>query len=120
MARATMTADPLRPFVFRQKGHIVTAYGDGACIHVKAAGDGVEQGGLACAVGTDHRDKFSLVQMERQVRDGLFLIDGAGIEGLGDALNVQHVSSLPFQRPASAAGRPPTFGCWELQWPEPR
>ena len=112
--------DAAAPLVLRQKGDVRAAQGNAAGIHIKAAADGVEQGGLSRAVGADDRDELPLFQMEGQVRDGLFLVDGAGVEGLGNMLNVQHVSFLPFRRPASASGKPPTAGCWGRRWPGPR
>ena len=69
--------------------------------HAERAGDGVEGGGFAGAVGTDQRHEFALGKLEADAFDGL---DGA----VGDL----HVAQLEDGRVAH--GVAPALG---LAWP---
>ena len=59
------------------------------------ARDGVEHGGLSRAVSADDGDEITGIQMERELVQRAFLVDGAGVEGLADLEQVKHGSSPP-------------------------
>ena len=108
--------------VLRLEGDVLPRQGDGALIHIEAPGDGVEQGALARAVGAHDGDEVPGLQVEGQAAEGLLLIDRAGVEGLGDMFQLQHVTFLPsplWRRPC-AAGRRPTAGPPGPRWPRRR
>ena len=90
------TADDLRPPIFRQERHILSVQQDLAAVRQKAAADGAEQRGFSRAVCADDRDKISVRHAERQLVQGALLVDRSGIEGLGDVLQLQHVSQPAF------------------------
>ena len=87
-------ADELGPLVLGQAGHILPVDGDGAAIHRIDAGHQVEQGGLARAVAADHRHEVPVVEGEGHAVHGPLLVDGAGVEGLVDFLDLKHGSAL--------------------------
>ena len=89
------TADELAALVVRQIGDVAAVQGDGTAVHHEGTGDGIEQCGLACTVGTENGDEIPLVQMQVQIGQGLLFVDGAGIEGLGDVMDFQHLTYLP-------------------------
>ena len=103
-------ADEGRPPVLRQVGDIGAADGDGALVHRPGAGHGVEHGALSGAVAADDGAEVPLVQGEAHPPQGLLLVDGPGVEGLPDLLNLKHLRRLPSSRalrnsgPSSRAG----------------
>ena len=58
-------------------GNIFAAELDAACAGAQQAGDGLQGGGLAGAVGTDQSDHLALIHMEGNAFDG---VDGAVID----------------------------------------
>ena len=103
------------------KGNVLAIQQNTALVHIKATCDGVEKRGLARAVRADNGDEITLVQMERQIGNGALFVHRSDVEGLGDVLNVQHISCPPSLLPRPCgAGTPPTFGCSARRWPAPR
>ena len=77
-------ADVLRAAVLRHGSHVHTVEDDAAGVHRPDARDGVEHGGFAGAVAADDGHEIARLQMQGQSVERPFLIDGAGVEGLGD------------------------------------
>ena len=113
--------DAAGALVLGHEGDVLARERNAALVGIKAARDGVEERRLACAVRADDGDEVALVQMQGKGRKRLFLIHRAGVEGLGEILNVQHLTCPPyFWRPFCASGTPPTSGCSARRWPAPR
>ena len=91
-------ADNLGPAELREEGNIAAGEEDASGIGIEAAGNRVKKGGLPGAVGADDRDEVARVEMEREVANGTLLVHGAGVEGLRDMGDGQHVSAPPFRR----------------------
>ena len=91
-------ADVLGPLVLAQAGDVGAIDHDLALVHRPDAGHRVQHGGFARAVAPDDGDEIALVQMERQSVQGRLFVDGAGVEGLGNVLNVKH-GAVPPSRP---------------------
>ena len=117
-------ADLAAALVGGQIGDVLPVQGDGALVHIEVPGDGVEQGGFARPVGAHDGDEIPRRQLERQAAQGLLLVDGPGVEGLGNVLDYQHIHvthlSFPPARGASASGTRPTGALPERRWPPPR
>ena len=113
--------DDTAAVVLTCKGNVLAIQQDASLVHIKAARDGVEERGLARAVRADNGDEIALVEMERQIGNGALFVHRSNVEGLGDVLNVQHISCPPSLLPRPCgAGTPPTFGCSARRWPAPR
>ena len=76
--------DELTALVVRQAGDVLPVQLDGATIHRKGSGDGVEEGGLARAVGAENGDEIALRKVQAQVGQSLLFVDGARVEGFGN------------------------------------
>ena len=98
-------ADDLRPLILREEGDVAAVEDDASGIGIEAAGDGVEEGGLPCPVGADDGNEVARVEVEREVADGALFVHGAGVEGLGDVGDGQHVSAPPSLRCPGLPGR---------------
>ena len=105
-------ADDLRPLILREEGDVAPVQDDAAGIGIEAAGDGVEEGGLPCPVGADDRDEVARVEVEREVADGALFVHGAGVEGLGDVGDGQHVSAPPPLSPGLPGRGGAGGGAW--------
>ena len=104
------SSDILAAFVLRAVGDVFPVQQDPAAAREERAADQVEQGAFACPVGADHRHEIAVRQMQRHAVQRLFLIDGAGVEGLGYVDDVKHLRPPPLcARPPSAAGTPAAF-----------
>ena len=82
-----------------QTGDVHAVDDDLAAGHGPDAGDGVQHGGLACAVAADDGDEVALIQLQVQAVQGRLLVDGACVEGLGNILYLKHClrpPCLPF------------------------
>ena len=77
-------ADVLRTAVLRHGGHVHTVEDDAAGVHRPDARDGVEHGGFSGAVTADDGHEIARLQVQGQPVERPLLIDGAGVEGLGD------------------------------------
>ena len=82
----------LRPFRDVGAGNLDRALVDGI-----GARDGVHQGGFARAVAADDGDEVACVEVKAHVVQGQLLGDGAGVEGLGDVLDVEHYFFTAFR-----------------------
>ena len=89
-------ADETGPLVLRQGGDVLPIQYDAPLIHRPDAGDGVEHGGFARPVAADDSDKVTRGQMQGQIDEGFLFVDGTGVEGLADVLNIQHIVQPPF------------------------
>ena len=78
-----------------QGGNVIPVQNDAALVNGPDAGNGVEHGGLSRSVSADDGDKITGIQMERELVQRAFLVDGAGVEGLADLEQVKHGSSPP-------------------------
>ena len=88
-------ADGLGAAEVRQEGDVGAVQRDGAGIGDKGARDGVEQGGLARAVGAHNGGKIPLIQVQIDVGEGFFLIDRSGVEGHAHMVQLKH-GPAPF------------------------
>ena len=113
--------DDAAAVVLACKGNVLAIQQNAALVHIKAARDGVEKRGFARAVRADNGDEITLVEMERQIGNGALFVYRSDVEGLGDVLNVQHISCPPSLLPRPCgAGTPPTSGCSARRWPAPQ
>ena len=96
------TADLAAAAVGGQIGDVRPVQADGALVHKEVPRHGVEEGGLARAVGAHDGHEVSLGQSHGQAVQGLLLVDGAGVEGLGDLVQFQHLL-LPLSPGQGAA-----------------
>ena len=83
------------PFVLGHRRHVraVEDYTPG--IHRPDAGYGVEKRRFAGSVAADDRHEIARIEVEGEAVEGLFLVYGAGIEGLGDVFDIKHLCGLP-------------------------
>ena len=72
----------LCPDVLRHEGDVTACHGYGAAIGYEAAGNGVEQGGFARAVGAYYGDEIALFHIEGEVVEHQLLVWRARVEGL--------------------------------------
>ena len=80
----------LRALMLGKAGDICTSDGDSARVDGQAAGDGIKERRLARAVGTDDGHEVAGLQVQIDARERAAFVDGAGEEGLGNALNLKH------------------------------
>ena len=94
-------ADVGGALVLPQFGHVGAVNDDLAAVHRPHTSHSVQHGGFARAVAADDGDKITFVQFQVQTVQGRFLVDGTGVEGLGNILDLKHflhppsVPSLP-------------------------
>ena len=74
--------DDAAPLMLRHKGDIQIVQKNLAVIHIEAARNRVEKGGLAGAVRADNRREIAVRQREREVVQRNLLVDRALVEGL--------------------------------------
>ena len=98
-------ADLTGPPVFGGKGHILTVEHNSAAVGKEAAADGVEQGGLARAVGVDNGHEVSRRKMQAQIVQCQLFIHRAGMKGFGNMRNVQHLTALLSVPPDGGAAQ---------------
>ena len=110
--------DPAAP-VLRLEGQIRTVQQDAPLVGVKASGDGSKQGGLPGAVGAYDGGELPVLQMQGELPQSLPGIGRAGVKGLGNGSDVQHIRRPPFGC-ASASGKRPSDADRVLQWPAPQ
>ena len=89
------TPDQKGSLMLGQSGDVVPVQNDAALVNGPDTGNGVEHGGLSRTVSADDGDKITGIQMERELVQRAFLVDGAGVEGLADLEQVKHGSSPP-------------------------
>ena len=94
--------------VLRLEGDILPVQHHGAPVGEEHPGDGVEQGGLARPVGAHHGDEVPGGQVEIYPVQRLLLVDGAGVEGLGDIVQLQHLAPS-FRRASFCRWRAMSF-----------
>ena len=102
-------ADLPGALILRLEGDVLAVQVNISAVGEKAAADGVEQSGFARAVGADDGDEVTGVQVQAQVPQGYLFVDGAGVEGFGDVVDLQHVSGPPFARPYGGAAAAAAF-----------
>ena len=90
--------DVFAALVVRLVGDVYSVQADGALVHRKRTGNGVEQRGFSRPVGAQNGDKVSLCQLQIHIGQRLFLVYCAGIEGFGQIGKLQHFSFLPSRR----------------------
>ncbi len=90
--------DKGRAAKFRQAGHVRPVDEDAPLIHGPHARHRVEHGGLARAVAANDGDKIPLAKVEVKALKGFFFVDGAGVKGLADMVDVKHACSPPSLR----------------------
>ena len=94
-------ADVGGTLVLPQFGHVGAVNDDLAAVHRPHTSHSVQHGGFARTVAADDGDKITFVQFQVQTVQGRFLVDGTGVEGLGNILDLKHflhppsVPSLP-------------------------
>ena len=82
--------------MIRFKCDVFPVQPNGTFIGKEVSGNGIEQGGFAGAVGTEDRNIISFFHMEGNTVQRFLLIHTAGIKDLGDCINFQHITALPF------------------------
>ena len=97
-------ANAAAALIRRQERDVPPVKRDGAGIHIKHAGNGIEERALAGAVGADDGGKLPVGQPEREVGNGALLVHGAGVERLGNVRNFKHRSRPPFRTGRAACG----------------
>ena len=100
-------ANRLGALEVRQEGDVPAVQHDRAGVGDELARNGVEQRGLARAVGADNRRKVAVVQMQVHVFEGDLLIDSARIERFADVFQIKHVGHLPSGRWRGGGGNLP-------------
>ena len=98
-------ADAAAALVRRQERDVPPVERDGTGIDIEHTGDGIEERALAGAVRADDGGKLPVGQPEREIRQGALLVDGAGVERLGNMGNFKHRSRPPFRTGRAACGR---------------
>ena len=100
-------ADDLAALMLRLKGDVLSAQQDAALIRDKAAGDGVEQGGFARAVGAHDGGKIPGLHVQADAVQCYFFIDRAGVEGLVQVVQLKHfhLTAPPCQLPHGGCER---------------
>ena len=83
-------SDDLAALVFRFKGDVLPAQKDATLIRDEAAGDGIEQGGFARAVGAHDGGKIACFHVQADPVQRHFFVDGAGVEGLVQVIQLKH------------------------------
>ena len=91
-------ADEGGALVLRQIGDVRPAEHDRTAVHGPHAGHGVEQRGFSGAVSADDGDEIAVAQMQIEIDQRLFLVDGAGVEGFADVVDIKHFPAPPFCR----------------------
>ena len=94
-------ADDPAALVFRRKGDVLIAQRDAALVGDETAGDGVEEGGFARAVGADDGGEVSRFHRQADTVQGDLFVDGAGVEGLVQTAKLKH---LHLTHPPSGFG----------------
>ena len=121
--------DDLAALVLRRKGDVLPAQQNAALVGDKAAGDGVEQGGFARAVGAHDGGKISGLHLQAYPIQRHLFVDGAGVKGLVQVVQLQHfhVTVPPCWSRCGGHGRradafqrrsAPGWRAW--RWPLPR
>ena len=105
--------------VLRLEGQIRTVQQDTPLVGVKAPGNGPKQGGLPGAVGAYDGGELPVLQMQGELPQSLPGIGRAGVEGLGNGSDIQHIRRPPFGY-ASASGKRPSAADRGRQWPAPQ
>ena len=100
-------ANALAALVVRHIGDVLAVQHHGAGIRPEGACNGPEQRGFSRAVGAQHCDKISGLQMQIDAAQGLFLIDRAWGKGFLNIRKGQHLIPLLSFPPAGQAGRWP-------------
>ena len=121
--------DDLAALVLRRKGDVLSAQQNAALVGDKAAGDGVEQGGFARAIGAHDGGKISGLHLQAYAVQCHLFVDGAGVKGLVQVVQLQHfhVTVPPCWSRCGGHGRradafqrrsAPGWRAW--RWPLPR
>ena len=79
-------ADEVGALMLGQGGDILPVEDDAPLVHGPDARDSVEHGGLARPVAADNGDEVAGSEMQVQAVKRLFLVDRAGVKGLGNVL----------------------------------
>ena len=83
-------ADDLAALVLRLKSDVLSAQNDAALVGDEPAGNGIEQGGFACAVGADDGGKVARFHVQADPVQRHFFVDRAGVEGLVQIVQLKH------------------------------
>ena len=121
--------DDLAALVLRRKGDVLPAQQNAALVGDKAAGNGIEQGGFARAVGAHNSGKISGFHLQAHAGKRHLFVDGAGVKGLVQVVQLQHfhVTVPPCWSRCGGHGRragafqrrsAPGWRAW--RWPQPR
>ena len=120
-------ADDLAALVLRLKGDVLPAQHDAALVGDESAGDGIEQGGLARAVGAYDGGKIPGLQVKAHPVQSHLFVDGAGVEGLMQVVQLQHFHlTVPPWRPGGCGRHVCAFqrqnapGWLASKWPRPQ
>ena len=118
-------ADDPAALIFRREGDVLAAQRDAALVGDEAAGDGIEEGGFARAVGADDGGEVSRFHGQADAVQGHFLVDGAGVEGLVQVTKFEHfhfthAPSVPDGPHCGASQRRSSPGWRASRWPQPR
>ena len=115
-------ADDLAALILRRKGNVLPAQHDAALVGNETAGDGVEHGGFARAVGAHDGGKVARLHVQAHTVQGHLFVDGAGVKGLVQIVQFQHfhLSAPPSGHCACAAQRQTLPGWRASRWPQPR
>ena len=88
-------ADVLCATKLRHGGHVHAVEDDAPVVHRPDARDGVKHGGFSGAVAADDGHEIARLQVQRQPVERPLFVDRAGVEGLGDMVQCQHITCLP-------------------------
>ena len=115
-------ADDLAALILGRKGNVLPAQHDAALVGNETAGDGIEHGGFARAVGAHDGGKVACLHVQAHTVQGHFFVDGAGVKGLVQVVQFQHfhLSAPPSGHCACAAQRQTLPGWRASRWPQPR
>lgn len=89
-------ADEFTALIVREPGDVLPVQGHSSGIRLEGSRNGVEHGGLACAVGAQDGDEIPGSQVEAQIVQRPFFVDGARGKGDGDVVQCQHFTLPPF------------------------
>ncbi len=116
-------ADDPAALKFGREGDVLPAQLDAALVGDEAAGDGIEQGGFARAVGADDGGEVPRFHLQADAVQRHLLVDGAGVKGLVQILQFQHfhLRPPPSSGPRASAFRRPAGSGWRAsRWRWPR
>ena len=122
-------ADDLAALVLRLKGDILSAQQNAALVGDEAAGDGVEQGGFARAIGAHDGGKVPGFHVQAHSVQSHLFVHGTGVEGLMQVVQLQHFHlTFPPSRPrrgghgrhVCAFQRQNAPGWLASKWPRPQ